>query len=288
MISRLVSKFNLYRRVGALALLSVATLSYGCGSAEMTSASNPADAELAGKTPEDVLKPEQMYRYEGEGAAKRKVELSRSELERSSCAKQSRSRTDSSLFHALLVPVISSFRRLTIDLRSVDQRLRDRTAQTPISPLNVWSCCFRTGSAELIVRAPFSDSSSLALSFFSLEVAEMCKDSSSGAARRGFHVDRVARRDRHHCRIDRALASRRPGGAGGRSTHSMHKQHEANRPSAAELRERQPDLSHRQMLQRLYWERGRAESECMQRLLVAPCSAAELLRANLCVQRHQL
>ncbi len=80
MISSLVSKFSLYRRVGALALLTVATVSFGCGSAEMTSASNPADAALAGKTPEQVLKPEQMYKYEGEGAEKRKVDLSRSEL----------------------------------------------------------------------------------------------------------------------------------------------------------------------------------------------------------------
>ena len=38
-----------------------------------------ADAKSSGKLAKNVLKPEQLYRYEGEGTAKRKVEISRQE-----------------------------------------------------------------------------------------------------------------------------------------------------------------------------------------------------------------
>jgi hypothetical protein len=71
-IVSIVSKFGWYRRAGALVLLALATVAYGCGSSGDRSVGS---ARPAG----EPLKPEQLYKYEGEGGAKRKVDLSRRE-----------------------------------------------------------------------------------------------------------------------------------------------------------------------------------------------------------------
>jgi hypothetical protein len=68
-----------YRCCGASVLVVLATVACGCGSSGLTSSSNPVDAKLAGKAPSDLLRPDQMYKYEGTGTAKRKVEISRKE-----------------------------------------------------------------------------------------------------------------------------------------------------------------------------------------------------------------
>jgi hypothetical protein len=68
-----------YRRVGASVLVMLGTVACGCGSSGLTASSNPTDAKLEGKAPSDLLTPDQMYRYEGTGKAKRKVEISRKE-----------------------------------------------------------------------------------------------------------------------------------------------------------------------------------------------------------------
>jgi hypothetical protein len=75
MIWSFVSKPELWRRGSALVLLALAWVAFGCGSSQQTgsSASNP------GKTAEDLVKPEDLYRYEGTGKAKRKVAVSRRE-----------------------------------------------------------------------------------------------------------------------------------------------------------------------------------------------------------------
>jgi hypothetical protein len=73
------SKLGPCRRVGASVLLLLATVANGCGSPGPTESTNPADAKLVGKSPAELLTPDQRYRYEGTGTAKRKVEISRKE-----------------------------------------------------------------------------------------------------------------------------------------------------------------------------------------------------------------
>lgn len=73
MISSLASKFASYRRAGVLFLFTLATLAYGCGSSTRTV------SESAGKNPAKKLTEDQLYTYEGTGAAKRKVPISRAE-----------------------------------------------------------------------------------------------------------------------------------------------------------------------------------------------------------------
>jgi hypothetical protein len=79
-ISSFGSKLShfLFRRAGAsvLIMLAVAVITSGCGSSG--SIGSP-DAKSSGKLAKNVLKPEQLYKYEGEGTAKRKVEISRQE-----------------------------------------------------------------------------------------------------------------------------------------------------------------------------------------------------------------
>jgi len=70
-IASIVGKFGPYRRAGALVLLTLATVAYGCGS------SVPTESNTTGKDAAKALSPDQLYSYEGTGAAKRKVEISR-------------------------------------------------------------------------------------------------------------------------------------------------------------------------------------------------------------------
>ncbi len=75
-IFSLVSNLGSFRRTGALVVIALAVVAYGCGSSEQqqqTSGSGPA------KAPRSSLKEEDLYRWEGEGTAKRKVYLSRRE-----------------------------------------------------------------------------------------------------------------------------------------------------------------------------------------------------------------
>jgi len=73
-----VSRFDLCRRAGALVLLTLATVAYGCGSSGKTEASRQSESNV-GKTPDERLKSEDLYRYEGTGKEKRKVAISRRE-----------------------------------------------------------------------------------------------------------------------------------------------------------------------------------------------------------------
>jgi len=61
------------RRAGALVLVTLATVAYGCGS------SGEGGPGAVNKPGTIKLKPEDDYTYEGTGAAKRKVELDRRE-----------------------------------------------------------------------------------------------------------------------------------------------------------------------------------------------------------------
>jgi hypothetical protein len=72
-IVSVVGRFGLYRRAGALVLLTLATVAYGCGS------SVPTESVSAGKNPAKLIPEDQLYKYEGTGAAKHKVDISRRE-----------------------------------------------------------------------------------------------------------------------------------------------------------------------------------------------------------------
>ncbi len=65
--------FQPRRSVGALLLLATVAVVCGCGS------SQPQPAANGVKHPPIVLKPEQRYKYVGEGTDKRKVSISRRE-----------------------------------------------------------------------------------------------------------------------------------------------------------------------------------------------------------------
>jgi hypothetical protein len=72
MIAKGNGDLGLHRRIGALLLMTLTTAVFGCGSSERTeTGGSPGSAKL--------LKAEDYYRYEGEGASKRKVALSREE-----------------------------------------------------------------------------------------------------------------------------------------------------------------------------------------------------------------
>jgi hypothetical protein len=75
-ISRFVNGFDSFRRSGALVLFVLATLAQGCGWSQHTEASSGTGV-MAG--PDKLLKAEDLYRYEGQGKAKRKVALGRRE-----------------------------------------------------------------------------------------------------------------------------------------------------------------------------------------------------------------
>jgi hypothetical protein len=71
-IVNFVSKFDMCRRVGWLVLLSLASGAYGCGSGNPTS----TEARQDGVSAEKRLKSDELYRYEGSGSQKRKIEVS--------------------------------------------------------------------------------------------------------------------------------------------------------------------------------------------------------------------
>jgi hypothetical protein len=71
-----VSKFGPYRRARALVLVALAASAFGCGGSSDQGATDPNKKT---KTLEELVPPEQLYRYEGTGTAKRKVELDRRE-----------------------------------------------------------------------------------------------------------------------------------------------------------------------------------------------------------------
>jgi hypothetical protein len=66
---------SLSKRGVALALLALATVAGGCGSSD--SSGKPGGS--ASKSLEDKVNPDDLYRYEGKGKAKKKVEVSRQE-----------------------------------------------------------------------------------------------------------------------------------------------------------------------------------------------------------------
>jgi hypothetical protein len=74
-IFRFAGRFFPWRRGGALVLIAVATMAYGCGSSNDGS---HAPTSGGGKLVKQV-KEEDLYRYEGTGKAKRKVAISRQE-----------------------------------------------------------------------------------------------------------------------------------------------------------------------------------------------------------------
>ena len=66
---------SLTRRVVVLGLPVLASVASGCGS----SVPSGQPGGSAGKSLEDKVNPDDLYRYEGKGKAKRKVEVSRRE-----------------------------------------------------------------------------------------------------------------------------------------------------------------------------------------------------------------
>jgi hypothetical protein len=72
-----VSRFDLCRHAAALLLVALATAAYGCGSSLLPTDTHAATG--AGKGPSEILKPEQLWKYEGTGKAKRKIQISRRE-----------------------------------------------------------------------------------------------------------------------------------------------------------------------------------------------------------------
>jgi hypothetical protein len=72
-ISFFRGNLRLYRRGVASILITLAAITSGCGS------SSPTDGKTSGTSPTQLLKDEQLYKYEGEGKRKHKVELSRRE-----------------------------------------------------------------------------------------------------------------------------------------------------------------------------------------------------------------
>jgi hypothetical protein len=65
-----------YRRLGASVVITLVAIASGCGP---SGSSNPADGNDSGTSPKQEIMSNQMYKYEGEGKAKRKVEVSRRE-----------------------------------------------------------------------------------------------------------------------------------------------------------------------------------------------------------------
>ena len=62
-------------RTGALVLITLMSATFGCGSSDR----GATDPNIKTKTLKELVPPEQLYRYEGTGTAKRKVELDRRE-----------------------------------------------------------------------------------------------------------------------------------------------------------------------------------------------------------------
>ena len=73
MILSLASKMGPCRHAGALMTLVLTVALCGCGD------SAPTQSISTGKSPGKKLTDDQLYKYEGEGAAKKKVPISRQE-----------------------------------------------------------------------------------------------------------------------------------------------------------------------------------------------------------------
>jgi hypothetical protein len=73
-ISSFVCGIDHWRRAAALVLFALAVAASGCGSSEQTQSPGGTGTGPAGS-----LKQEDLYRYEGTGAAKKKVMISRKE-----------------------------------------------------------------------------------------------------------------------------------------------------------------------------------------------------------------
>jgi hypothetical protein len=87
-ISCFVSRFAPHRRAGALVLVCLAAGTFGCSGSNDRGATDPS---IKTKTLKQLVPEEQLYRWEGEGTAKRKVELDRREraqLRREALAKE--------------------------------------------------------------------------------------------------------------------------------------------------------------------------------------------------------
>jgi hypothetical protein len=76
-ISSLVIDCRRYGRASALVLFVLTAGLNGCG--ESTPFSSPPGDTKPGKPLDELVSPDKLYKWEGEGAAKRKVELSREE-----------------------------------------------------------------------------------------------------------------------------------------------------------------------------------------------------------------
>jgi hypothetical protein len=88
-ISCFVSRFVPYRRANAVVLVALAAATFGCGGG--SNDQGATDPNVKTKKLVDLVPPEQLYRWEGEGSAKRKVELDRKErgkLRREALAKE--------------------------------------------------------------------------------------------------------------------------------------------------------------------------------------------------------
>jgi hypothetical protein len=75
-ISCFGSRFVPYRRAVAPVLVALSAGAFGCSGSNDHGATDPT---VKTKTLKELVPPEQLYRWEGEGTAKRKVELDRRE-----------------------------------------------------------------------------------------------------------------------------------------------------------------------------------------------------------------
>jgi hypothetical protein len=78
-ILRLIRKTDFHWGVGAIVLVTLATVVCGCGPSQTPVVPDPSFKKLEGKAPDEVLTEDQLYKYVGTGEAKRKVQISRDE-----------------------------------------------------------------------------------------------------------------------------------------------------------------------------------------------------------------
>jgi hypothetical protein len=76
-IVSIIGSFDLHRRPASLLLFALATAASGCGTPPQST--NTAATSGEQKTPAELLKSEQLWKYEGTGTEKRKVAISRRE-----------------------------------------------------------------------------------------------------------------------------------------------------------------------------------------------------------------
>ena len=78
MFLSVVSRLDRCRCAGSLILVVLSTMACGCGSSSPANSSAPSGSSPA-KGADQLLKPEQLWKYEGTGTEKRKVSISRRE-----------------------------------------------------------------------------------------------------------------------------------------------------------------------------------------------------------------